>query len=260
MTDSLVKVEARDGVGWISIDRPPLNVINVQICREIGAAVARFDADPAVGVIALTSEGERAFAAGADVAEHTDALVAELGEAIYGLVDRLRAPEGKPRIAVIKGRCSGGGNELAFACDFVVARDDAHFSLAEIDHVGAVGSLGAYLWSLRISRDKALELALTGETLHAAEAKAAGLAVAVLPTEGYAQALDAYLAKFTAKSRDGLRIGRGQLRRAFADDSKAVLAALCKAQLEESVKTEDYAEGIQAFFERRKPVWVHLRR
>jgi enoyl-CoA hydratase/carnithine racemase len=249
-------VEGRGGIGWILLDHPPLNVITTSMARDMRLAVEHFDADPDTRVIVLAAAGERAFAAGADVGEHTLDLVRELNDEIFALARCLLRADGKPRIAAVKGICSGGANEVAFACDFVVAREDARFALPEIG-IGAVNSLGALLMARFMSRGKAVELAFSGEWLDAARARDVGLVAELLPREGFESALEQYLRRFTGKSGAALRLGRHQLRTLFEPELDATLTSLSRRLMDESVALEDYHEGVAAFLEKRKPVWRH---
>jgi enoyl-CoA hydratase/carnithine racemase len=254
MPEGSVHVRAEVGVGWIMFDRPPLNVINASMARAARVGVERLDADDTVRVIVLTSAGEKAFAAGADVGEHRLDLVRELNDELFALAGTLMQPDGKPRIAAVKGICSGGGNEVAFACDFVVARADTRFSQPEIK-LGAAGNLGAFLMAQVIAPGKALELALTGDWIGVEEALNFGLITRVLPQEGYESALGRYLERFTDKSMAALRVGRRQFRRLMSMSVEESMRVLPDYFMNESVLLEDYQEGVEAFLAKRKPVW-----
>jgi enoyl-CoA hydratase/carnithine racemase len=243
-------------VGWITLDHPPLNVITTTMTRAMRRAVEEFDADGETRVIVLGAAGERAFAAGADVGEHTAELVRELNDELFALARCLVRPEGKPRIAAVKGICSGGANEVAFACDFVVARDDARFALPEIG-IGAVGALGALMMARFTSNGKAMELGLGGDWMGAQEAREHGLVAQVLPSEGFDDALARYLRRFTTKSIAAMRLGRRQLRTLLEPSLDANLTVLSTSLMDESIALEDYQEGVSAFLETRKPVWRH---
>jgi enoyl-CoA hydratase/carnithine racemase len=256
MSQGSVHVESRDGVGWIIFERPPLNVLNASMARAARTGIEQLDADESSRVIVLTSVGERAFAAGADVGEHRLEQVRALNDEIFALVETLMRPDGKPRIAAVKGICSGGGNEVAFACDFVVARSDAKFSQPEVK-LGAVGNLGAFLMAQAISPGKALELALTGDWISAEEALSFGLITRILPQDNYESALARYLERFTDKSMAALRVGRRQFRNLMGMSIAEGLRVLPEYFMNESVKLEDYQEGVEAFMSKRKPVWRH---
>jgi enoyl-CoA hydratase/carnithine racemase len=254
MEEGRIHVSSDEGVGWIVIDRPPLNVISIAMARALKQAVEKLDADDTSKIIVLTAKGDRAFGAGADIAEHKAELLVELSHAIYGLVETLRKPDGKPRIAAVKGVCTGGANEIASACDFVVASDTARFAQPEVK-IGAVGTLGAVLMARIMSPAKVMELALSGGWLSAEEALNFGMVVGLLQHDDFDQALRTYLTRFTDKSLPALRIGRKHLRQAFELDTENALRLVELGQAKEATRIEDYDEGIDAFFARRPPQW-----
>jgi enoyl-CoA hydratase/carnithine racemase len=241
-------------VGWIVLDHPPLNVVTTSMAREMRLAVDRLDAEPKAGIIVVAAAGDRAFAAGADVGEHTHEKVRELNDELFALASCLLRADGKPRIAAVKGICSGGANEIAFACDFVVAREDTRFALPEIG-IGAVGALGALMMARFTSLGKAMELGLSGEWLGVEEARSCGLVTQVLPVEGFDTALENYLRRFTGKSSAAMRLGRRHLRALLEPSLESALTELSSRLMEESIALEDYAEGVAAFLQKRKPVW-----
>ena len=224
------------------------------MAKAICEAIETFDADSQSKIIVFTASGERAFAAGADVGEHTLENVRALNDQLFALVRCLMRPVGKPRIAAVKGICSGGANELAFACDFVVAREDTRFATPEIK-IGAVGSLGALMMARFMSPGKALELALNGDWMSAADARSFGLVTQVLPIDGYETELRKYLARFTSKSMAAMWIGRKQFRQLVQPISDSVLTELSRSLMQETIALEDSQEGVAAFLEKRKPVW-----
>jgi enoyl-CoA hydratase/carnithine racemase len=252
----VIDVESRHGVGWIVMSRPPLNVVTAGMAREMRAAVEQLDADTSSSVIVITAHGDRAFAAGADVEEHRLELIRDLNDELFALADTLRKADGKPRIAVVKGICSGGANEIAFACDIVVARSDTRFALPEIN-IGAVNNFGALLMAQIVSPSRVLELALTGDWISAEEAAAWGLVTRILPQDEFEVALERYLERFTSKSIAALRVGRKHFRSLMNMTCEQGLAALPDVLMGEAIQLEDYEEGVAAFLEKRKPVWRH---
>lgn len=250
----VVMVEVRDGIGWIVMNRPPLNVVNAEMCRLMGKAVEQFDADDVTKAIVVTAAGEKAFGAGADVGEHTPAKIAELAHDMFALFEILRRPDGKPRIAVVKGICSGGGNEVAQACDFVIAREDARFSQPEIA-IGALGIVGCTMMARNGPRSKILELGLTGDWIDAGEALSLGAVARVLSKDGFDDALNAYLDKYRSKSMAALRLGRAAYLKNCERPLDEALPSVHRWVMEEAIQIADYGEGVNAFLEKRKPVW-----
>ena len=250
----LVSAEARDRIGWVVMNRPPLNVVNAEMCRLMRLATEAFDADDVTNAIVITAAGEKAFGAGADVGEHTQEKIAQLSDEMFALFEVLRRPDGKPRIAVVKGICSGGGNEVAQACDFVIARDDARFSQPEIN-IGAFGIVGCMMMTRDAPRGKMLELGLTGDWIGAEEARGLGIVAQVFARDSFDETLNAYLDKYRSKSMAALRIGRAAYLRNCEKPLDEALPAVHDWVLNEAILIEDYEEGVHAFLEKRKPVW-----
>jgi len=254
MSSEYIKVEKRDGVGWITLDRPPLNIITIEMCRDMTTAILDMDQDNETKVIVLTSEGEKAFAAGADMGEHTKEKVLELMDTMGELCKLLQRPKGKPRLAAVKGVCSGGGNEVAAHCDLIVAREDARFSQPEIK-IGGMGNLGCMIMARTISRAKVFEIGYTGDWVYAEEAKNIGLVTQIFSSDNYQQELDAYLEKYTDKSMVVLMNGREQLCNTFDLSYDDAFEYVEKYFNDVVWETEDYQEGVSAFLEKRKPIW-----
>src|SRR5919204_2085929 len=124
-TTARVTSRIEDRVCWITIDNPPLNVMTTKIFRDLEAALAQADAEPHVAVVVLQGAGDRAFSAGANIADHTREAEEEHHAALFDLMTRIASYEAKPRIAAVRGYCFGGGIEVAFGCDVVVACENA---------------------------------------------------------------------------------------------------------------------------------------
>lgn len=255
-THSDIHVEIGEGIGWIRLRRPPLNIITTRMADEIADAVERFDADSRVRIIVVASALERAFAAGSDVGQHDLPHLQEHCRAIFRMAHTLAAIDGKPRIAAVNGICSGGGNELAFACDMVIACEDSRLALPEID-IGVVSVLAAFLMAHHAGEAKLLDLAFSGRWIDAGEAERLGLTVRTLPRATFETDLHAYLRAFANKSGPALRIGRRLLLSALGRaDVESRLATLQQAVIAEATTIPDYLEGVTAFLEKRKPAWA----
>jgi len=123
----------RDGrVATLTIDRPPLNILDISTIDRLGEAIAGLAADPELLVIVLRGAGERAFSAGVAVQDHTPDRVGPMLDSLHGTIRRLRDLDAVT-IAAVHGHCLGGGMELAMACDLVIAGDDARFAVPEIE-------------------------------------------------------------------------------------------------------------------------------
>jgi enoyl-CoA hydratase/carnithine racemase len=257
MSEPELRYELADGIARLTIDRPARrNALSWAVLTEMRARLAEIKADPAARVVVLTGAGDRAFCAGADLtgmAEGTGHL--ELHEsrgelaALFGDLWDL----GKPTIARVRGFALAGGMGLALACDLVIAADDAVFGTPEID----VG-LWPYMITVPMVRSmppkKALELMMTGRRVDALEAERIGFVTRVVPVAELDTAVDELASTLAAKSPATLRLGRQAFYDVWgrsADDALPLLHAL----LTVTAGTDDAAEGIAAFVEKRSPEW-----
>lgn len=185
MEDALL-IQLRAGLLRITINRPPLNILDLATLQALTAALRRAREDRQTRLVVLTSEGERAFCAGVDIRDHLPGKDAEMIAAVqdnYGAFAELAAAS-IPTVALVKGLALGGGCELAALCDTLIARDDAEFGLPEIK-LGVFPPIAAALFHRRLAPRVALRLILTGERVSAAEAQRIGLAHQVLPAERF---------------------------------------------------------------------------
>ncbi len=184
MSEALIS-HLRAGLLRISINRPPLNILDLPTIQALTAALRQARADGQTRLIVLTSEGERAFCAGVDVRDHLPGKDAEMLAAVQ---DQYRAfaalAASIPTVALVKGLALGGGCELAALCDTLIAREDAEFGLPEIK-LGVFPPLAAAIFHQRLTPRVALRLMLTGERINAAEAHRLGLAHQVLPADRF---------------------------------------------------------------------------
>jgi len=184
--EETLHVDRRAGLLRISINRPPLNILDLTTIQALTAALRRARNDGQTRLIVLTSEGERAFSVGVDVRDHLPGKDAEM---IAAVQDQYRAfaelaAAAIPTVALVKGLALGGGCELAALCDTLLAREDAEFGLPEIK-LGVFPPLAAALFHRRLTPRVALRLMLTGERINAAEAHRLGLAHQVLPADRF---------------------------------------------------------------------------
>jgi enoyl-CoA hydratase len=249
--------EVRDHVARVTINRPERrNAMSWDVITGLRRAAADAKADDDVRVLVLTGAGEQAFCAGADltgmqgdagfVATH-DARgeLARLFMDFWGL--------GKPTIARVRGFALAGGFGLALSCDFVVAAADAQFGTPEIN----VG-LWPYMITVPLIRSmppkKALELMLTGRRVNAAEAERIGFVTQVVPVDELDAATDLLASQLASKSPAIVKLGRDSFY-AVWDMGAADALAYLHTMLTLNTMTEDAAEGIAAFVEKRDPQW-----
>lgn len=250
-----VKCEAAgDGIAVVTIQRPEkLNALNLEVKRLIEGHIRRLSADPAVRVIILTG-GDKVFVAGTDVAEMRDLTpTVHLTEKTDGVFVALRECP-KILIAAVEGYALGGGCELALACDLIIAGASAKFGQPEI-RVGIMpGAGGTQLLLRTIGKYRTMLLALTGEQIPAEEALAMGMVSEVAP-EGEANAKALARAKAICKApplsvasiKEAVRLGQEQSLSAGLASERNLFRLL--------FDTADQTEGMQAFVEKRPPVY-----
>ena len=248
-----LKVETRDGVAIVTINRPDkLNALNDRTVEELDAAFAAIGSDPQVRGAILTGAGEKAFVAGADIAElATQSPVDGKERSIRGqkVLDRIE-DLGKPVIAAVNGFALGGGCELAMACHVRIASENARLGTPEVKLGIMCGYAGTQRLPRLVGKGRALEMLLTGEMVDAQEALRIGLVNRVVPREKLMAEAEALLRKMTANGPVSLRfvleaVNAGlEMPLAEAQYLEATLFGLICA-------TEDMKEGTRAFLEKR---------
>jgi cyclohexa-1,5-dienecarbonyl-CoA hydratase len=248
-----ITVQLRDGIARITLDRPPLNVLDVDTLRQLNDALRECDAS-SVRVVVLRSALPRAFSAGVEVRDHTagrlDAMLSEVRENARLLLTL------KPvTIAAIHGSTLGGGAEMALLCDLIVAGDDTVFGLPEIN-LGAFPPVAAACLVEICGSPRAMRL-LLGESITAATAETFGLVTQVAPTAELSETVDRVAAGLAGHSGVALyaltRATRAQRAPALLQRLDAAIATY-RATVGPS---RDAEEGIEAFLEKRAPAWSH---
>jgi enoyl-CoA hydratase len=246
---------ALDGVALVTLQRPEaLNALSFDLLDELVATLERLDADPACRAIVITGSGTRAFAAGADIRELAPQTSATLhAEGRFAAWDRIDAI-GLPLIAAVRGFALGGGFELAMACDLLVAADDASFGQPEI-RIGVMpGAGGTQRLTRAVGKARAMELILTGRTMAASEADALGLVSAIVPADATVDAALELAARIATMPPLAVRAAKSAVRDADEGSLRDGLAREREAFFR-LFDTEDQAEGMSAFTDKRPPVW-----
>jgi len=245
--------ETADGVAKISINRPPLNILNAETLLELTLALEKARKDLSVAVVLLTGTGDRAFSAGVDIKDHLPEKVGSTLNVFNKVFYALESLD-KPTIAVVKGFALGGGFELAMACDMIIASEKAQFGQPEIK-VGAIPPVAVVLLPKLVGQKKAFELVLTGAVISAAEAKQVGLVNRVVPEEKLEEASKELVQKLKENSPIVLKLTRMAFRQSLDTDFKNGLEKVTDIYLSLLMRTEDAIEGLKAFLEKRKPQW-----
>jgi cyclohexa-1,5-dienecarbonyl-CoA hydratase len=256
MSDNYQNIRLRidDRVGRITFARPPLNVFNIAMMREmteaINVCVARREL---VAIVFEAVAGSRAFSAGVAVEEHVEETVYQMLESFHTIFRTLEQG-GKPTIALVDGAALGGGCELVAGCDIVIASERARFGQPEIK-LGVFPPVAAILLPRIIGDKRARELMLTGELIDAREALRLGLVNAVVAPDALEQKAQDVLVKLRELSASALEATRRAIDMGRGTSFNETLAEIENFYLNDLMKTADAREGIKAFMEKRKPLW-----
>ncbi len=255
MNYSTLKTTTENNIFIIIINRPDkLNALNKTVLSELDDAIQKIYDDENIKATIITGEGEKAFVAGADIAEFTEvgddsgATLAKTGQDIFFKIENCP----KPIIAAVNGFALGGGCELAMACHFRLASDNAKFGQPEVNLGIIPGYGGTQRLPMLVGKGKAMELIMTGSMIDAGEAKVLGLVNYVTSPENLLEKTKEILTVILTKSPV-----------AIAKVIAAVNACNGKNGFEEEIKlfgevftSDDKKEGMQAFIEKRKPVFT----
>ena len=250
----MILVERRERVGLITLNRPKsLNALNRQLAEETLEALKAFDADDRVGAIVIAGS-PRAFAAGADIAEMAEKSFTDFYmDDFLASWDQVRLI-GKPIIAAVSGFALGGGCELALLCDFIIASDDAQFGQPEIKLGILPGIGGSQRLTRAVGKSLAMDMVLTGRSINAAEAKAAGLVARVVaPADLLQTALEA-AHTIAAYNAPAVKMAKQAVNQAF-ESSLAEGLRHERLLFQAAFATEGQKEGMNAFVAKRAPVF-----
>jgi enoyl-CoA hydratase len=248
-----ILVDRRDRVAIITINRPEKrNALNIQTRAEGAAILDELRNDDSIRVVIFTGAGDKAFIAGADIAEFAGrtalqqrAIMLERG--LFNAIDTFP----KPVIAMVNGYCLGGGCELALACDIRIASETASFGQPEINLGIIPGGGGTQRLPRLVGEGKAMEMILTGEIINAQEAFRCGLVNQVVPADHLEAKTMEVANRIAEKSPIALRLAKEAVKlasRSNLDEGlrrEVDLFALC-------FSSEDKDEGVKAFLEKRK--------
>ncbi|MFQ5926014.1 MAG: enoyl-CoA hydratase/isomerase family protein [Terriglobia bacterium] len=244
----------RSGVAaYIVLNSPPLNILGLPALRELNTLLASLPVPPEVRYLVFSGAGTRAFCAGVDVKDHLSDRVREMLETFHRVFRTLWTSEWIT-VAAVRGHCLGGGMELATFCDFVLAADTAQFAQPEIK-LGCFPPVAAVTFPALVGSKRALELLLTGRTLSAAEAHAQGLVTRIVPAAELEAATQQLLSELNQLSPAVQALTKKVLWRVQGFDFERRLKLSEEIYLDSLMKTHDAQEGLQAFLEKRPPVW-----
>jgi cyclohexa-1,5-dienecarbonyl-CoA hydratase len=249
-----VSFDERRSRAAFTLYHPKGNAITAEMVEALSAALGPVAENPHLKLITIQGAGAD-FSFGASVPEHAPDRIGQVLPAMHRLLeDLLDAPA--PTAAIVQGRCLGGGFELALACDFLFAADDAVFGLPEIA-LGVFPPAASALLPLRAGAARAARAILTGATQGAAEWEEAGLVHFRAPRESLAARVDQWFDEHLApKSAAALRHAAAAARHGLLAHFRATVPELERLYLDDLMRTQDAVEGIAAFVEKRAPRWT----
>ena len=249
-----IKFKIEDRVARITLARPPVNILNIAMMREINEALNDCALAPELVAIVFDAARDcRAFSAGVAVEEHAEDTIFQMLDSFHAIFRALEQIA-RPTIAVLDGPALGGGCELLAACDIAVASSRARFGQPEIK-LGVFPPVAAVLLPRVIGNKRARELILTGEMIDAAEALRLGLVNYVVPTAMLEGKTLELLSKFRELSASALEHAKKAIDLGQGRSLDTALKEVENMYLHELMKTYDAVEGINSFVEKRKPVW-----
>jgi len=250
----ILTLHVQDGVAKVTMNRPPLNVLNNAMMEEFNRQLESVVSSPDVAAVVIGASG-KAFSAGVDVADHAADKVADMIRHFHGIFRKLASTDALT-IAAVQGAALGGGCELACFCDIVLASDRAKFGQPEVK-VGVFPPVAASVFPSRVGPGKAVEMTSLGATIDADEAHRIGLVNHVYPAESFEAKVEEFLEGVRRLSRPVVRLAK---RATMMEEREQLLSHLERAEslyLNELMELSDAHEGIAAFLDKRPPVWRH---
>jgi len=249
---SRINLQLQPSVARIALNNPPLNIIDIPMMEELSAALKEIDSHSEIAVFIL-SGSQKAFSAGVDVAAHTPDKVRQMLTGFHGVI-RAMIDTKKVSIAHVHGSCLGGGAELASVCDLVYTSDSATWGFPEIK-LGCYPPVAATVLAAVVGQKRAAELILTGRIITGREAAAIGLANQAVPDAEVELVVEQTLDRLRQLSPVALSNAKKAIYTWDAIHFHKGLARAESIYLDELMQTEDAHEGINAFLEKREPVW-----
>ena len=247
-----ISAQIDNGLGTITLNRPPVNILNIEMMNEINDTLKDWIENRDLRVVLFNANG-KCFSAGVDVAEHMGDLVPKMIESFHGMF-RLMDKLGAVTVSSVYGSCLGGGCELAIFCDLVIADDTAKFGQPEIQ-VGVLPPIAAQIMPRIIGRKAAMDLILSGRIISAQEAMGMGLINKVVAKGDLPKETQEFIKPYLSLSAEVLRVTKKTIKAGLIDDLEPSLKIIEDIYLNELMRTADAHEGLKAFLEKRPPEW-----
>jgi cyclohexa-1,5-dienecarbonyl-CoA hydratase len=252
MSYQFIEVELKEGLGTITLNRPPVNVLNIAMMNEINDVLKSWKGEKDLKVVLFNAKG-KCFSAGVDVGEHAGDMAVVMIETFHRMF-RLMDDLGVLTVASVFGSSLGGGCELAIFCDLVIAAESTRLGQPEIQ-VGVFPPIAAQLMPRIIGRKAAMELIISGGVISAERSLAIGLVNKVVKNEALEEETVAFIKPYMRLSAEVMRLTKKAIMKGMMDDFEPSLKVIESIYLDELMKTHDAHEGIGAFMEKRRAVW-----
>lgn len=248
-----IAFELREERVLLTINRPPMNILNIETMEEINDALRSLAEEKRVKVLILSSSGEKAFSAGVDVAEHTMEKAERMLEVFHDIFRNLSRLN-QVTVAALKGLTLGGGCEIALFCDLAVGAENLKIGQPEIK-LAVIAPVALLIMPRIIGLKKAAEVLLTGKVIEADEAEKIGLINRVFPLESFDSEVENFVRPFEELSLVGLKYTKKGISLGLESSFFDGLEKIEKMYVRELMACEDVHEGLKAFMEKRKPLW-----
>lgn len=245
--------ETKDDKAFLTINRPPMNILNIPTMEEMNDAISSLKNNSDVKVLVITSSGEKAFSAGVDVADHTEDKAGKMLEVFHGIFRSLQQLD-QVTVAACKGLTLGGGCEVAIFCDLIFAADNLKIGQPEIK-LAVIPPIALLILPRLLGLKKAAELLLTGKVIGAVEAEKIGLVNTVVPLDSFDPELENFIRPLSELSLVGIKYSKKGLILGLETNFLDGLERIEQLYLDKLMSTEDAHEGLKAFMEKRTPLW-----
>jgi cyclohexa-1,5-dienecarbonyl-CoA hydratase len=248
-----INLQLSAAVAHLSLEHPPLNVIDLRMMDELISAFSKVNALPAVSMITLSGQG-MSFSAGVDVAAHTPQKIAEMLQKFHAII-RAVVSSRKIVLAAVGGNCLGGAAELAMVCDIVITTESASWGFPEIK-LGCFPPVASAVLGRLVGQKRAADLILTGRPITGVEAAAIGLATVAVADDELSSSVQEKLTMLSGLSSSALGLTKKAISTWNALDFDEMLGRNERIYLDELMRTHDAQEGIRAFLEKCPPNWT----
>jgi cyclohexa-1,5-dienecarbonyl-CoA hydratase len=247
-----IRFEIKDGVANIIFDRPKHNVFNIEMLNELNSLLEGLTKDAEIKCVVFRAEGP-SWCAGVDVGDHKPELVDQMISSfnrVFELTDKIEVPT----IAAVQGACLGGGMEAAIACDIIIASKKALFGQPEIK-LGFFPPYAAVRLPHLVGPAKTIEICTTGKIYSAEDARMMGFVSRVADDDKFSSEVDAYIKEICACSPLIIRLNKRAVKQNLGKNFDKAINDVSDLFLKTLMKTGDTLEGINSFYEKRKPLW-----